>query len=282
MLVVDRHRPRQFGPLLLAFRHRPGFANIGDDEGVGDDAFGMAHHAVAVGQVLDHVVANPERGPVPADPRLALHQRALELVAADHLMQHEEVPRVDDVLVVLQPVAVLDIADRVVAPEAHPAQLDIAAAVRVDDVIGRKQGLAAGRAHIDEDEPAIFERRIGRLPHIEAPPGLLALAWHVDALALRVVKPAVVAAAQAALLDPAPFERGAAMRAMWVERADPALLVAKDDDLLAQQLFLARQIAKLVRRAHGLPIAAHQFAHRAARLDAGQLVIGSRNLRSIG
>src|ERR1700676_2215418 len=72
------------------------------------------------------------------------------------------------------------------------------------------------------------------------------------------------------------------MRAMRVERADAALLVAKDDDLLAQELFLPRQIAKLIGGAHRLPIAAQEFAHRAPRLDAGQLVIGSRNLRSIG
>src|SRR5205807_8222499 len=102
------------------------------------------------------------------------------------------------------------------------------------------------------------------------------------ALAFRVVEPAVVAAAQAPLLDPAPFERGAAMRAMRVERADPAVLVAKDDDLLAQQLFLPRQVAEFVRRADRLPVPAQEFAHRAARLDAGQLVIRSRNLRSIG
>jgi hypothetical protein len=152
----------------------------------------------------------------------------------------------------------------------------------VDDIISREQRLAAGRAHIDKDEPAIFQRLVRRLPHVEAPAGLIALARHVDALTLRVVEPAVIAAAQARLLDAAPFERGAAMRAMRVERADPALLVAKEDDLLAEELHLLRQVAELVRGAHRLPIAAHQFAHRAARLDAGQLVIRSRNLCSIG
>jgi len=36
------------------------------------------------------------------------------------------------------------------------------------------------------------------------------------------------------------------MRAMRVEGADPTLLVAEHDNLLAQQLFLAWQIAQFV------------------------------------
>ena len=116
MLVIDRHRPGQLGAALLALRHRAGLADIRDDEGVRRDAFGMAHHPVAARQILDQVIAHPERGPLPADLRRALHQGALELVAADRLVQHDQVPGVDDVLVMLQPVAVLDHADRVVAP----------------------------------------------------------------------------------------------------------------------------------------------------------------------
>jgi hypothetical protein len=49
----------------------------------------MAHHAVAIWQVLDQVVAHPDRRLIPADRRLALQQRALELVAADPLAQHQ-------------------------------------------------------------------------------------------------------------------------------------------------------------------------------------------------
>jgi hypothetical protein len=47
------------------------------------------------------------------------------------------------------------------------------------------------------------------------------------------------------------------MRAMRVERADPALFVAKHDDLLAQELFLAWQVAQFVRGTDRLPIAPH-------------------------
>src|SRR5205823_14566600 len=71
------------------------------------------------------------------------------------------------------------------------------------------------------------------------------------------------------------------MRAMRIERADPALLVAKDDDLLAEQLLLPRQVLQLLGQTDRLPITAQEFAHRAARLDAGQLVIRRWDLPSI-
>src|SRR5437764_10196756 len=71
------------------------------------------------------------------------------------------------------------------------------------------------------------------------------------------------------------------MRAMRVERADPALLVAEQNDLLAEELFLARQVLQLLGQTRGLPIAAQELAHRAARLDGGQLVIGGWDLTSI-
>src|SRR5690242_17334210 len=124
-------------------------------------------------------------------------------------------------------------------------------------------------------------RRVGRLPDIHALAEFLGLAGHFETLASGVVEPAVIAAADAALLDLAPFERRPAMRAMRFERADAPSLVAKDDDLLAEELFLARQILQLLGETDRLPIAAQEFAHRAARLDAGQLVIGWRGLPSV-
>ena len=71
------------------------------------------------------------------------------------------------------------------------------------------------------------------------------------------------------------------MRAMRVEGADPPLLVAEHDNLLAQKLFLPRKVAQFVGSADRLPVAPHQLAHRAARLDAGKLVIGRQGLSSI-
>jgi hypothetical protein len=87
VFVVHRHR-RTARSELLALRHRAGLADVRDDGGIGDGAFRVAREAVAVGQVFNAVVANTERGLLKVDARSALHQRSLELVAADHLVQH--------------------------------------------------------------------------------------------------------------------------------------------------------------------------------------------------
>jgi hypothetical protein len=86
MLVVDWNRPGEFRATLLALRHGAGLADVGDHKGVRDNAFRMAHETVAVRQVLDQVVANSQRSLLELDPRCTLHQRSLELVAADHLV----------------------------------------------------------------------------------------------------------------------------------------------------------------------------------------------------
>jgi hypothetical protein len=76
----------------------------------------VAHEAIAVWQILDHAVSNAERGVLETDLGSTLHQRSLELVAADLLVQHQQMPRIDDVLVVLQPIAIFDKADGILAP----------------------------------------------------------------------------------------------------------------------------------------------------------------------
>src|SRR5215472_5714549 len=124
-------------------------------------------------------------------------------------------------------------------------------------------------------------RRIGRLPDVHLLAELRGLARHVEALARSIVDPAVVAAADAALLDLTPFQRRSPVRAMRIERADATLLVAEQHDLLAEELFFPRQVLQLFGEAGGLPIPAQEFAHRATRLDGRQLVIGRRNLASI-
>jgi len=111
------------------------------------------------------------------------------------------------------------------------------------------------------------------VPNIHALAELFRLARHVDALALRVIEPTVIAATQALLFDPAPLERGTAVRAMRLERPDAPLLVTEDDELLAEQLHFLRQIAQLIRGADRLPIPAQQLTHRAPQFDAGQLIV---------
>ena len=68
----------------------------------------------------------------------------------------------------------------------------------------------------------------------------LRLVHHVHAAAVDVELPAVVDAAQPALLVAAEEERGAAVRAELVEQPDPALRVAEGHQVLAQQLHAHR------------------------------------------
>ena len=68
---------------------------------------------------------------------------------------------------------------------------------------------------------------------------------------------------------------------MRLKGTDASLLVTEYHGLLAEQLYLLRQIAELIRLADWLPIAAQEFTHWAARLDAGQLVFGWRCLPSV-
>jgi hypothetical protein len=72
------------------------------------------------------------------------------------------------------------------------------------------------------------------------------------------------------------------VRAMRLKRSDAPLLVAENDELLAEQLHLLWQIGQLIRGAHRLPVAAQEFTHRASLLDAGHLVVRWRCLRSVG
>ena len=90
----------------LALRRRAGLADIGDQKSIRHDAFRVAYETIAVWEILDHAVSDAERGVLEPDLWSTLHQRSLELVAADHLVKHQQMPWIDDVFVVLQPVAV--------------------------------------------------------------------------------------------------------------------------------------------------------------------------------
>src|ERR1700730_7448584 len=82
---------------LLALRHGAGLADVRDHKGILDNAFRMALEPIAVRQIFDEVVTNSQRGLLKLDLWCTLHQRSLELVAADHLVQHQQMPRINDV-----------------------------------------------------------------------------------------------------------------------------------------------------------------------------------------
>src|SRR5262249_38660815 len=104
------------------------------------------------------------------------------------------------------------------------------------------------------------------------------LARLLQAAAFNVEQPAMVAAADAALLDLAVVERRAAMAAARIDQARPAGAVAEQDQLLAEHLDGARRGSGVGRHAHGMPVAAQQLAHRRAAADLGKARVIGRSL----
>lgn len=82
-------------------------------------------------------------------------------------------------------------------------------------------------------------------------------------------------AAQAAVLEPAESEIGAAVGAIAVEQAVAAALVAKQHEVLAEQPHrLDRALAlELLDERRRLPVLAHQLAGRRPRPDPGDQVV---------
>ena len=137
-------------------------------------------------------------------------------------MQVAEMRGVDLALERLQPVAVaLDEAD-----------LDLVLG-HVEDLEGRQRRYLCALAHVDPDDAGALHRLVGFRLHL-----LLEArrrqARHVQAVAGDIELPAVIDAANAALLVAPEEQRGAAVRAAVVHHADPAVAVAEGDQLLAE------------------------------------------------
>ena len=129
------------------------------------------------------------------------------------------------------------------------------------------------RPHIGPDIAAPLGGRIGFGPHLAPEVGLGRLVRHLDAVAVHVELPAVIDAAQAALLVAGEMERGAPVRAFLVEDADPPFRIPERDKVLAQQP-QAHRVAigpRQFLRDHGRnPEPAEQLAHRRAGADPAQ------------
>src|SRR6185503_11176272 len=85
--------------------------------------------------------------------------------------------------------------------------------------------------------------------------------------------PAVIAAADAVRFDAPELERGAAMRAVPLEQAEPAVGLAEQDEILGQQPDRHRRIRDLLGEPDRPPIAAQQRAHRRAGPDPRQPLV---------
>jgi hypothetical protein len=86
----------------------------------------------------------------------------------------------------------------------------------------------------------------------------------------------VIEAAKATLLVASQHERGAAMRAVLVHDREPALRVAPDDEVLAEEARANRRavaFGNLLRHARRHPVATHEASHGRVALDAAEKII---------
>ena len=105
-----------------------------------------------------------------------------------------------------------------------------------DEAVELGKGRRLAFAEIGPEDAALLDHGIGALPDVLAELRVLRLGRRLEALAGGVEQPAVEGAAQAAILQPAEGEIGAAMRAVAIDQAVAAALVAEQHEVLAEQL----------------------------------------------
>src|SRR3989449_11408137 len=137
----------------------------------------------------------------------------------------------------------------------------------------RQRRLLRRRAHVGPDDAAQLRARVRLELDALAYAAFFRLGGQVHALAVHVVLPPVVRAAQPALLVAAEPERHAAMSAELVDDADAPFAVAERDQLLSQQFHANRgaiALGQLPVEQRRYPIAPEQLAHRRTGARAGQ------------
>src|SRR5882757_6034115 len=189
---------------------------------------------------------------------------------------------IDHVLEMLQPVARRD--DDAAAADRGIVGLDeLARPHHLEALVARQHRLLLGWAEIGEDQAVALLDRIAGLAHALAlRAGRVGLAGHLQAVAFDVEQPAVIAAADAALLDLAVVQSRAAMAAARIDQARSPLPVTEQDQLLAQHLHRPRHRTCIGAHAHRMPVAAQKLAHRRAATDLGQLGVVGRRLERVG
>src|SRR5436190_24036262 len=140
----------------------------------------------------------------------------------------------------------------------------------------RQRRLFRRRAHVGPDHAAQLHARVRLELDALAYAAFFRLGGQVHAVAVHVVLPAVVRAAQPALLVAAEPERHAAMGTELVDEADAPFAVAERDQLLSQQLHANRRaiaLRQLGVEQRRYPVAPEQLTHRRAGTGAGQELV---------
>jgi hypothetical protein len=141
---------------------------------------------------------------------------------------------------------------------------------------GRDEAIEIGEsgrgafAEIGEEHAAFFDHGTGAQADVLAEAASLRFRRRLEAFARDVEKPAVERAAQAAVLEASIGEIGAAVRALPVDQSIAVLLVAEENEALAQhpnRLHRSRPL-HLIRKRHRLPVAAQELPGGRARPHA--------------
>ncbi|MNK84193.1 hypothetical protein D3C87_1040340 [compost metagenome] len=262
-------------------------APVGCDARVGHHAqrrqhgAGHAAEGAAVFERADRGDRHAGLGALEAHVGHLTHERH-ELRAAEAAVQHGHVEGVGHVLVVLQPVARNDL--RPAAADAVAVGFQGLAVVHgFEAVVAWQHGLLLGRAEVGPDQAVLLLHRVPGLAHAAAAARTaIGFAGLVDAVALHVEHPAVVAAADAFFFHAPVVERRSAVRAAPVHEARATFLVAEQDEVFAQHAHLARRVGGVGGQADGVPVAAQQLAHGRAGADLGQLGFVARRLAAVG
>ena len=122
----------------------------------------------------------------------------------------------------------------------------------------------------------MFLDRIGLVLDLLDEAGFRRFGRHLEDVAVHIDFPAVVKAAQAAFLVAAVDQRRAAVRAEFIEDADPTVGIAEDDEVLAEEPDLDRSAVGLwhfLDQAGRNPMMPEDAAHRRIAFDTAHQVV---------
>ena len=169
-------------------------------------------------------------------------------------------------------------------PSIACSQLHSCSRLRHEAAVGRHHGelplrqrrLLLGRAHVGPQHAAALDQRIGLQLDLLAVAAFARLGRHLDALAGVVVLPAVVGAAQAAVLVAPEPQRHAAVGAELVGQRELVVGVAPGQQPLGQELEPHRRatgLRQFLGQQRRLPARPEHPSHRRAGAGLGEQVV---------
>ncbi len=161
----------------------------------------------------------------------AAHAGVAFFLVLKKAMQKRQMHRIDVALVGLQVIALV----------INFVNAEVAWRLIQKFIIGQQRRFA--RSHVSENNAALFLARISEMTDRIAIGATARFARLLQAAAANIVEPTMVETTQPAVFDAAITQIGAAMGAMQTEQANPALIVAKQRQVLAENPHRQRRAA---------------------------------------